>query len=352
VFDQGENRLHTIKAILVATLGAEKFSRPPYQSTLIRKVSDGGAERSGNRQPGCDRTQQVTAGFRPLRGLVLSVVVLATVVSSCSDSPRPRTVSLLVVGDSVAAQAAEPLIHLAPPGTTVLVDAVQPGTAPCDWDHGFTDPTDHVSGSFASILRSVRPAVVAFVFTGNPGLSGPSSGCVDADSPYDLPQLLASYEPPLLDMANRAVRTGATVFLEAPPPRNPAVPVGYDDQLHIHHGFQGSPAIGSFYKRLVATRNPRHWRYDDAAAVAVSSASLSWMLTLPCLAWDAKLCRDGQIQVREGGVDAVHLDTKGCGAIRFALGLEERALATTGRSAAPPDASSVAEIASQYGGCQ
>ncbi len=258
-----------------------------------------------------------------------------------------------MVGDSVAAQAAQALIHLAPAGTSVRVDAVQPGTAPCDWDHGFTDPTDDQAHDFADILRQVRPAVVAFVFTGNPGLDGTKGGCVDANSPYSLSQLLASYEPPLVDMANRAVRTGATVFLEAPPPRNPAVPVGYDAQHQGHRGFQGSPEIGSFYDSLVSSKNSRHWQYDAAAAIAVSTPSLSWTLTLPCAAWDSKLCTDGQVQVRVGGDDAVHLDHTGCGAVRFALGLEQRALRTTTSSgAAPPDPTQVTAAVDHYGGCQ
>jgi hypothetical protein len=180
-----------------------------------------------------------------LHRLVLAVVVLPVLFSSCSESQTARPISLLVVGDSVSAQAAEAMIHLAPAGTTVRVDAVQPGTAPCDWDYGFTDPTDDESHDFASILRQVRPAAVAFVFTGNPGLDGPKGGCVDANSPYSLSQLLASYEPPLIDMANQAVRTGATVYFEAPPPRNPAVPVGYDAQRQTNQGFQGSPADGN-----------------------------------------------------------------------------------------------------------
>ena len=32
------------------------------------------------------------------------------------------------------------------------VDAVRPATAPCDWNHGFADPTDHESLSFAKIF--------------------------------------------------------------------------------------------------------------------------------------------------------------------------------------------------------
>jgi hypothetical protein len=251
-----------------------------------------------------------------------------------------------VVGDSVAAQSAEALIHLAPEGTTVSVDAVQAGTAPCDWNHGFTDPTDKQQQRFAKILYKVHPEVVAFVFTGNPGLSGPAAGCVDADRPYDLAQLLASYEPALVEMADKATSAGATVFFEAPPPRNPAVPVGYDTQREENRGFNGSPGIASFYESL-ATKDSRHWRYDDKAAVAVSSASLSWTLTLPCEAWDTKLCMDGQVQIRIGGTDAVHLDEQGCGAVRFALGLEEGALAT-----APPDPKTVAAAVSSYAGCQ
>jgi hypothetical protein len=250
------------------------------------------------------------------------------------------------VGDSVAAQSAEALIHLAPEGTTVHVDAVQVGSAPCDWNHGFTDPTDHEFQSFAKILDAVHPAVVAFVFTGNPGLSGTAAGCVDANSPYDLAQLLASYEAALVQMADKATSAGATVYFEAPPPRNPAVPIGDDPQKQENRGFHGSPAIASFYESL-ATKDSRHWRYDDKAAVTVSSASLSWMLTLPCEAWDSKRCIDGQVQVRVGATDAIHLDEQGCGAIRFAIGLEEGALATS-----PPDPASVAAAVSKYGGCQ
>ena len=129
-------------------------------------------------------------------------------------------------------------------------------------------------------------------------------------------------------------------------PRNPAVPVGYDPQKKENRGFNGSPGIASFYRDL-AKKDSRYWRYDDTAAVAVSSAGLSWRLTLPCEAWDAKLCTNGQVSIRTGGTDAVHLDKHGCGAVRFALGLEESTLAT-----APPDPSSVAAVVSEYGGCQ
>ncbi len=239
------------------------------------------------------------------------------------------------------------MIHLAPEGTTVTVDAVQPGTAPCDWVHGFSLPNGQVFPSFSTILNEVHPTVVAFVFTGNPGLSGTGAGCVDATKPYDVSDLLASYEPPLVDMATSAARRGATVYFEGPPPRNPAVPVGYDVQHQVNRGFQGSAAMVSFYETLAATGRSHRWRYDQRAAMAVSTDNLAWMLSLPCKAWDAKRCRDGQVYVRTGGDDAVHLDKEGCGAIRFALGLEEGALGSE-----PPEASSVATVASQYGGCQ
>jgi hypothetical protein len=238
------------------------------------------------------------------------------------------------------------MLHLAPHGTTVSVDSVMPGTAPCDWNHGFTDPTDGDFHRFATDLEKVHPAIVAFVFTGNPGLSGTAAGCVDANNPYDLSQLLASYERSLVEMGDKAASAGATVYFEGPPPRNPAVPEGYDSEKQENRGFHGNPAIASFYKSLAA-QNSRHWRYDDKAAIAVSTASLAWMLTLPCDAWDAKLCTDGQVQVRVGGTDAIHLDEQGCGAIRFALGLEEGVLGTP-----PPDPTSVAAAVSGYGGCQ
>src|ERR1700722_10586621 len=143
-------------------------------------------------------------GRRTFLPLFLTVAALATLFSSCSDSHGARTRSLLVVGDSVARQSAQALIHLAPAGTTVTVDTVRPGTAPCDWNHGFTDPTDHKHQEFAKVLDEVHPSVVAFVFTGNPGLSGPAAGCVDANRPYDLAQLLAGYEPALVEMAEKA----------------------------------------------------------------------------------------------------------------------------------------------------
>ena len=99
------------------------------------------------------RSMPTIVGRRTLLPLLLTVAGLATFLSSCSDSQALRTTSLLVVGDSVATQSAEALIHLAPTGTTVSVDTVRPGTAPCDWNHGFTDPTDNKYQSFAKHPR-------------------------------------------------------------------------------------------------------------------------------------------------------------------------------------------------------
>ena len=147
----------------------------------------------------------------------------------------------------------------------------------------------------------------------------------------------------LVEMADKATSAGATVYFEAPPPRNPAVPVGYDPQKQENRGFNGSPVSRRSIRSGHEGLSPL--AYDDKAAVAVSSASLSWMLTLPCEAWDAKRCIDGRSKDR--GTDAVHLDEQGCGAIRFALGLEEGALRT-----APPDPKSVAAAVSEYGGCR
>jgi hypothetical protein len=280
--------------------------------------------------------------------MIVTVVLVAILVSSCSPShAAPRRQSLLVVGDSVAAQAAAPLVKLAPAGTTVSVDAVLPGTAPCDWAHGFTDPFGGGFYSFSDALRKVRPDVVVFMFTGNPGLSGPAAGCVDADSSYTIQQLLATYQTSLTDMANQAVRAGATVYFEAPPPRNPEIPVGYDSLEQINLGFQGAPEMVTFYQELVAAKDSPRWRYDDKAAVAVSTPDLSWKMSLPCQTWDSNLCVGGEVQIRAGGIDAVHLDTPGCGGIRFAIGIEEGALGISS-----PDPASVANAASKYGWCQ
>ena len=286
--------------------------------------------------------------------LLVIVPLFALVLTSCSssspgqatksDTIRART--LMIVGDSVAVQASAALTHLAPKGTVVSVEAVRGGSAPCDWVHGLTDPATGAHVSFSSVLAKVRPAAVAFLFTGNPGLGGPSAGCVNANEPYSFSQLLASYEPALTSMADQAVAQGAQVYFEAPPPRNPAVPPGWNAEESADGGYQGVPQMASFYQRLAST-HPTHWHYDDSAGVAVSTSELAWRLTLPCQAWSEHRCADGQVQVRVGGADSVHLDVQGCGAIFLALAVEEHIFGT-----AQPDPRSVAAAAASYGGCQ
>ena len=175
---------------------------------------------------------------RTLLPMCLTVVALVTLLASCSESQAPRTRSLLVVGDSVATQSAQALIHLAPAGTTVTVDTVRPGTAPCDWNHGFTDPTDH-KYRFREGPRRGPPGSGRLRVYGEPRSVRDHCGLRRPNRPYDLAQLLASYEPALVEMADKATSAGATVYFEAPPPRNPAVPVGYDSQTRKTEGSTG-----------------------------------------------------------------------------------------------------------------
>jgi hypothetical protein len=48
---------------------------------------------------------------------------------------------------------------------------------------------------------------------------------------------------------------------------------------------------------------------------------LTWQLRERCLPWEVGACSRGTVQVRAGGFDAIHLDTKGAGAILYAIGL-------------------------------
>jgi hypothetical protein len=117
------------------------------------------------------------------------------------------------------------------------------------------EPLSTAKAQRINTTARIRPSVVVFVFTGNPGLSGPTAGCADANSPYDLSQLRTSYENSLVPMADMAAGAGAVVYFEAPPPRNPATSVGYDPQKNENRGFQRSPPIVSFYESL-ATKDP------------------------------------------------------------------------------------------------
>lgn len=252
----------------------------------------------------------------------------------------------MLVGDSVAVQSAKALLHLAPSGTTVTVDAVLGGSAPCDWHHGFVEKGTGKRVSFTSVFDQAKPETVVFLFTGNPGLSGPSAGCVNANGPYTLNELLATYKTALSAMADQAVAGGAQVYFEAPPPRNPAVPVGWNTAGGFHDGYQGAPQIAPFYQELAAEQ-PDQWHYDPSAGAAVSTSSLTWQLTLACAAWTTQRCEGGQVQVRTGGTDAVHLDEHGCGAIFLALAVEQHVFGTP-----EPSSQSIETATKSYGGCQ
>ena len=64
VFDQAENRLHTIKAILVATLGQQHSRRPPGSRepwSYSEPGLDTGMRRSPQVMLGCDRKSLLSA---------------------------------------------------------------------------------------------------------------------------------------------------------------------------------------------------------------------------------------------------------------------------------------------------
>jgi len=279
-------------------------------------------------------------------GVACVVVLFAACSTLSSGSSRGRPRSLLIVGDSVAVQSAQALSHLEPQGTTVTTDAVLGGSAPCDWNVGFTEKDTGKHVSFSAILSQVKPDAVVFLFTGNPGLSGPPAGCVNANSPYSLDQLLATYQPALTTMGDEAVTSGAQVYFEAPPPRNPAVPVGWETAESIHGGYQGAPQIAPFYKELAAKR-PGLWHYDPSAGAAVSNAALTWELSQACEPWSAQRCEAGQVQVRTGGTDAVHLDEHGCGAVFLALAVEQHVFGTP-----RPSNEAIEAAIKSYDGCQ
>jgi hypothetical protein len=230
-------------------------------------------------------------------------------------------VAVLVVGDSVITQAATALVDFAPPGVRVTVSAAL-GSAPCDWAAGFPDPVTKHHDSFRAALARVRPRFVVLMFTGNPGLSGPNGGCVDANHPYDLDQLLGSYTTGLRALALQAGATGATVYLERPPPRNPLSPVGFDRSTGENSGYQGTQSVADAV-RSVASSAPRgeHWLYADLGAALVSGPGFTYREWMPCTSLEGPRCFR-VVAVRGGPADAVHLDPSGCGAILFAVGIE------------------------------
>ena len=251
---------------------------------------------------------------------------VATLVGA-AFAPRPEDpVSVLVVGDSVIEQTAAALVDYAPSGMTVTV-AGGAGSAPCDWEAGYTDPWSGRHQSYQPHLRS-HPDVVVVMFTGNPGFSGPAHGCVDADRPYSEADLIASYRSALMAMAEQASAAGATVYFERPPTRNPQMPPGVDQEEHTERGFQGTAEVGLLMQSIADTAPAGdRWIYEQSGAAAVTGPGFSYTTTLPCR---VPLPCTGTAPVRAG--DAVHLDTRGCGAILFAVGIES---ALPGASARP-----------------
>ena len=90
------------------------------------------------------------------------------------------------------------------------------------------------------------------------------------------------------------------------------------------YGFQGVPAIRQLYVDMVKSSRGR-WHLSDAAALAVSP-DFVFHQSLVCQPGDGP-CPSGYVDVRKGGTDAIHLDTGGHGAKRFAHALVQAALA-------------------------
>ncbi len=256
--------------------------------------------------------------------LVLTAGVASSALASKSAFGTNRDGPILVVGDSLVVQATKSLQSLNLPSVPIIAQGGL-GSAPCDWETGYTDPLSGHHLKFSHVLQESHPAAVVFAFTGNPGLQSHSTGCVNSSGRYSLPTLLASYKRALTKMAIYAGERGAQVYLSATPPRNPAVAAGlYRGSGGIlQYGFNGVPALNRLYQDMAGSElgQKLHWTYDRYPAEYVSTSSLTWRLNERCLPWDAGSCIRGFVQVRAGGLDAIHLDTKGAGAMLYAIGL-------------------------------
>jgi hypothetical protein len=238
----------------------------------------------------------------------------ATLARVAGGQVRPV---VLVIGDSLVEQAADQLRDESNSGVEVRVTD-RLGTAPCDW----------TGGDFDAALAAAHPSVVVFAFSGN---GGAASGCVNTHIAYSLADLLANYRAHLTDLADRATAAGAAVVISTPPARNPEtpapadVPTAAERQKPIpYYGFQGVPAIRQLYVDMVKASGGR-WHLSDAAALAVSP-DFVFHQSLACQPGDGP-CPSGYVDVRKGSTDAIHLDTDGHGAKRFAHALVQAALA-------------------------
>ena len=254
-------------------------------------------------------------------------------------SPYPHLHTLLVVGDSLVTQSEADLTQLRPPATFVWI-AAGVGSAPCDWAHGYRDPYSHNRfRSLAGELQQYHPQAVAIAFSGNPGLSGPSNGCVDRTDAYTLDQLLASYGQSITEMAMQASAAGAAVYLDAAPARNPATPPGLYQGPggQPAYDFTGVPQINQLLLTLTtgSSGEIRPWHYDPTAGELLGGQPLSpnttemvWQQYLPCSVSPHDPCTNGLTQVRVGGnSDAIHL-YYGAGTKLFAEGVDHEPLHT------------------------
>jgi hypothetical protein len=276
--------------------------------------------------------------------VVVTVMVNASPATGSGGTSRPAG-PILIVGDSLVLQATAALRAWWNIPGVAIVAAGGSGTAPCDWNTGYTNPTSGQYLKFSQVLEQAHPRAVVFAFTGNPGIEFRSARCVNSDEPYSLSALLANYRSALLDMATDASTHGAAVYLSASPPRNPATrPGAYSGTGRTaDYGFNGVPQLNVLYRSLVESAPGRRydWRYDAAAAQSVSTRDLQWRLSEPCMPWDVLECVGGEVQVRSGGLDAIHLDTRGAGAVFYAMGLVQKPLAqldVTRDSAGPASA--------------
>jgi hypothetical protein len=274
------------------------------------------------------RTSRFVVGVGVLC-LILGAWVASLVLAPSSASEINREGPILVVGDSLVLQATDALRSWNLPSVPIIADGGL-GSAPCDWEAGYTDPLTGHYLKFSELFQKARPAAVVFAFSGNPGLAPGSNGCVDSSGRYALSGLLDSYKQALAQMALYASVHGAVVYISASPPRNPATPAGAyaGSGGKMEYGFNGVPALNQFYEKIAHSRLGQefHWTYDPYPAQYISTSALTWRLTERCLPWDVGECTKGTVQIRAGGFDAIHLDTKEAGAILYAIGLVQMPL--------------------------
>jgi len=244
----------------------------------------------------------------------------ATATQAKVSAGGPRQV-VLVLGDSLVYQSAAALRAQSSDAVDVRVASML-GTAPCDW----------AGTIFDNLLKQDRPDLVVLAFSGNAGAS--KEACVSTKQAYPLAELLSNYREYVTKLANQANAAGATVVISTPPARNPAAPpppvvptIGEMAKPDEFYGFQGTPEVRDLYTDI-ATMSGGQWRLSEAAALAISP-HFTYSVTLPCVPSDGA-CPSGRVAVRRGHDDAIHLDSGGHGAERFAAAMIASALSLSG----------------------